>query len=128
MHDVLSELRKFWPTRWDEYVAAACWMKHTTPDPALPSAMTPFHLLFGRSPRTTHDMLIPQMDDTEATGGLINFIENRRQNMREVAEALRNIHSDKEASRQRRNARISRSSLYIERKGALSWHGKATAR
>ncbi|CAN0165439.1 unnamed protein product, partial [Laminaria digitata] len=61
-------------------------------------------LLFGRSPRTTLDMLVPQMDDTEATGGLGNFIENRRHNMREVAEALKKIHKDKEVARQRRNA------------------------
>ena len=72
--------------------------------------MTPFQLLFGRSPRATFDMLIPQMDDTEATGGLSNFIENRRHNMREVTEAPRKVHEDEEASRQRRNARISRPS------------------
>ena len=74
MQDVLSELYKAWPTRWDEYVAAACWIKRTTPDPALPSAMTPIQLLVGRSPRSTLDMLIPQMDDTETTGGLNTFI------------------------------------------------------
>ena len=82
--DVLSELCKAWPTRWDEYVALACWIKRTMPDPSLPSAMTPFQLLFGRSPRTSLDMLVPQMDDTEATGGLENFIEGRRHNLREV--------------------------------------------
>ena len=84
MQDVLSELCKAWPTRWDEYVAAACWIRRTTPDPALPSAMTSFQLLFGCSPRTTLDMLIPQMDVTEAAGGLSSFIENRRHNMQEV--------------------------------------------
>ena len=110
MQDVLSELCEAWPTRWNEYVAAARWIKGTMPDPALPSAMTPFQLLFDRSPRTTLDMLIPQMDDTEATGGLSSFIKNSRHNMRKVAEALRKIHKDKEAPRQRRNARISRSS------------------
>ena len=26
MQDVLSELCKAWPTRWDEHVAAACWV------------------------------------------------------------------------------------------------------
>ena len=51
--------------------------------------MTPFQLIFGRSPRTTRDMLVPQKDDTEAEGGLSNFIESRRHNMREVAEALK---------------------------------------
>ena len=98
MQDVLSELCKAWPTRWDEYVAAECWIKCTVLDPSLPSAMTPFQLLFGRSPRTTLDMLVPQMDDTGATGGLSNFIENRRHNMREVAEALKKLHEDKEAA------------------------------
>ena len=33
-------------------------------------------------------MLVPQMDDTEATGGLENFIEGRRHNVGEVREAL----------------------------------------
>ena len=89
MQDVLSELCKAWPTRWDEHVAAACWIKRTMPDSSLPSTMTPFQPLFGRSTRTTLDMLVPQMDDTEATGGLSNFIESRRHNMREVAEALK---------------------------------------
>ena len=108
MQDVLSELRKAWSTRWAEYVAAACWIKRSMPDPSLPSAMTSFQLLFGRSLRTTLDMLVPKMDDTEATGGLSNFIENRTHNMREVAEALKKLHEDKEVARQRRNAGISR--------------------
>ena len=88
MQDVLSELCKAWPTRWDEYVTAAFWIKRTMPNPSLPSAMTPFQLLFGRSPRTTLDLLVPQMDDTEATGGLSNFIESHRHNMREVVDCL----------------------------------------
>ena len=87
IQDVLSKICKTWPTRWDEYVAPACWIKRTMPDPSLPS-MTPFQLLFGRSPCTTLVMSVPQMDDTETTGGLTNFIENRRHNMRDVAEAL----------------------------------------
>ena len=91
MQDVLSEICKTWPTRWDKYVGPACWIKRTMPDSSLPSAMTPFQLLFGRSPRTTLDVLVPQMDDTETTGGLTNFVENRRHNMREVAEALKKI-------------------------------------
>ena len=122
MQDMLSELCKSWPSRWDEYVAAACWIKRTMPDPSLPSVMTPFQLLFGRSPRTTLDMLVPQMDDTvlvpqmddtEATCGLSNYIEKRRHNMREVAEALEKLHEDKEVARQRRNAGISRPSTGV---------------
>ena len=80
VQDVLSEPRKSWPTRWDEYVAAAVWVKRTTLDRALHSAMTPSRLLFGRSPRTAVDILIPLIDDTEATGGLGHFIENRGHN------------------------------------------------
>ena len=79
------------------------------PRPALPSAMTPFQLLFDRRPRTTLDMLTPHMDDTEATGGLSHVIETRGRNMRGVAEAQRKIHKSNEVPRQRRNARISRS-------------------
>ena len=78
--------------------------------PVLPSAMTPFQLLFGRSPRTSLDMLVPQMDDTETTGGFENFIEERRQNLREVREALEKIHGGREEARQRRNASIQRPS------------------
>ena len=110
MQDVLSEICKTWPTRSDEYVAPACWIKRTMPDPSLSSAMTPFHLLFGRSPRTTLDVLVPQMDDTETTGGLTNFIENVRHNMREVAEALKKTHESRVKTRQRRNAEIRRPS------------------
>ena len=76
------------------------------PDPSLPSTMTPFQLIFGRSPRTTRDMLVPQKDDTEAEGGLSNFIESHRHNMREVVEALKKLHEDKEVARQRHNAGI----------------------
>ena len=36
-------------------------------------------------------MLVPQMDDTETTVGLRNFIENRRHNVREFAEELKKI-------------------------------------
>ena len=109
--DVLSELCKAWPTRWDEYVALACWIKRTLPDPSLPSAMTPFQLLFGRSPRTSLDMLVPQMDDTEATEGLENFIEGRRHNLREVREALERMREAREKARQYHNAAIQRPSM-----------------
>ena len=78
MKDVSSEIFKTWATRWDEYVAPACRIERATSDPSLPSAMTPFQLLFDRSPRTTLGTLIPQMDDMEATGGLTNLIENSR--------------------------------------------------
>ena len=113
MQDALYELCKAWPRRWEEYVAARCWIKRTMPDPSLPSTMAPFQLLFGRSPRITLDVLVPQMDDAEATGGLSNSIESRRHNMREVAEARKKLHEDKEVARQCHNAGISRPSAGV---------------
>ena len=64
---MLSVVCKAWPTRWNEYVVIACWITRTVPDTSLPSAMTPFQLLFGGSSRTSLDILVPQMDDAEAT-------------------------------------------------------------
>lgn len=92
---------------WDEYFAAACWIKRTTSDPSIPSAMTPFHLFFGQYPLITLDTLVLQLEDTEATGGLSNLMQSRR-NMRDVAEAPKKVHKDKEVARQRRDAEISR--------------------
>ena len=83
------------------------------PDPSPPSAMTPFQLLFGHSLRTALDVLVPQMNDTETTGVLTNFIENRRHNMRNVAEALEKIHESRVKTRQRRNAEIRRLSSAV---------------
>lgn len=106
LHDVLSELCKSWPTGWDKYVAPACWIKRTMPDPAQPSTMTPFHFLFGRSPRTPLDAIVPRMDDTELTGGLDTFVGQRRHTFREVRDALERTHNAREATCQRRNANI----------------------
>ena len=72
--------------------------------------MTPFQLLFGRSPRTSLDMLVPQMDDTDATGGLDNCIEGHRHNLREVREALERMRGGREKARQHHNAAIQRPS------------------
>ena len=60
-------------------------------NPSPSSTMTSFQLLFGCSPCTAFDVLVPQMDDTETTVGLRNFIENRRHNVREFAEELKKI-------------------------------------
>ena len=81
---------------------------HARPVPAL--GVTPFQLLFGRSPLTSLDMLVPQMDDTETTGGLENFIEGRRHNLREVREALERMREHREKARQLHNASIQRPS------------------
>ena len=113
MQEVLAELCTAWPDRWDEYVSPACWIKRTLPDPTLPSSMTPFELLFGRSPRTSLDTLVPRLDDTESTRGLENFVERRRQNLREVRLALEKRHETKVVARRRANARISRPSAGV---------------
>ena len=76
------------------------------PDPALPSAITPFQLLFDRSPRSSLDMLVPQVEDTEATGGLENFIEGRRHSLRVVREAPERMREGRGESRQYDNAAI----------------------
>ena len=55
---------------------------------------------------TAFDVLVPQMDDTETTVGLSNFIENRRHNMREFAEEVKKIQESRVKTRQRRNADI----------------------
>ena len=99
-----------WLTWGDEYVALASGIKRTMPDPSLPSAMTPFQLLFDRSPRTSPEMLVPQMDDTKTTGDLENFIEKRCHNLRKVREALERVCEHREKARQRHNASIGRHS------------------
>ena len=79
-------------------------------DPSLSSTMTSCQLLFGCSPRTAFDVLVPQMDDTETTVGLSNFIENRRHNMREFAEEVKKIQESRVKTRQRRSMEIRRPS------------------
>ena len=75
-------------------------------DLSLPSAMTPFQLLFGRSRRISIDMLVPQVNNTENTEGFANLIDEHRHNLRDVREALERLHEGTEKARQRRNASI----------------------
>ena len=72
------------------------------------NAVTAARLLPLANPRTFLDMLVPQMDETEATGGLENFIEGRRHNVQEVREALERIREGREKVRQHHNAAIQR--------------------
>ena len=65
LQEMLSELCKAWPDRWDEYVSPALWMKRTLPDTSLPSNMSPFELLFGRPPRTSLHSCTPLRRDGE---------------------------------------------------------------
>ena len=78
------------------------------PDPSLPGNMSPFEILFGRKPRTSLDTLVPQMDDSEATGGLDGFIEQRRQVLREVRQVLEKKHENRIATREKVNAGIAK--------------------
>ena len=55
-------------------------------------------------------MLVPQMDDTEATESPENFIEGRRHNLREVREELERMRDGREKARQHDNAAIQRPS------------------
>ena len=68
LQEMLAELCRAWPDRWDEYVASACWIKYTLPDSSLPSQMAAFELLFGRKPRTSLDSLVPLLDDATQPG------------------------------------------------------------
>ena len=109
-HDVLSELCHTWPERWSEYVQAACWIKRTLPDPSLPKAMSPFQLLFGRSPRTPLETVTPLADGDDGVMGLDSFVEQRRRVFREIRDVLEKRHAAKAAARAKGNAAISRPS------------------
>lgn len=106
LQEMLAELCRSWPDRWDEYVSPAIWMKRVLPDLSLPADMTPFELLFGRAPRTSLDSLVPLARETERPGGLDNFVERRRQNMREVRLALEKRGDGQAAARAKGNASI----------------------
>ena len=110
MLDMLAELCTAWPKRWDEYVAPACWIKRTLPDPILPNNMTPFELLFGRKRHISLDTLVPQIDTTDRSGGLDSSVESRRQNLREVRLALEKRHQSKVNARLKANEKVTRES------------------
>ncbi|CAM9983111.1 unnamed protein product, partial [Choristocarpus tenellus] len=82
----------------------------TTPDPSDPLNPTPFRVLFGRDPRTQLDAVIPKLDGDVEVGGLDSFIEQRRQNFREVRKVLERRMSANQRQREKANAMIARSS------------------
>ncbi|CAB1107819.1 unnamed protein product [Ectocarpus sp. CCAP 1310/34] len=84
LQELLAELCRPWPDRWDEYVSPAMWIKRTLPDTSLPTYMTPFEFLFGRKPRTSLDSLVPLTDEMDQERGVDNFVERRKHNLREV--------------------------------------------
>ena len=72
--------------------------------------MTPFELLSGRKPRTSLDPLVPLSAETEQSVGLDNFVERRKQKLREVRLALEKQHNSRVTARARANASIARPS------------------
>ncbi|CAM9973671.1 unnamed protein product [Choristocarpus tenellus] len=108
--ELLSELCVKWPDRWDEYVSPACWAQRTTPDLSDPLNPTSFRVLFGRDPRTQLDAVIPKLDGDVDVGGLDSFIEQRRQNFREVREVLERRMFAGQRQREKANALVARSS------------------
>ena len=102
-------------------MSPAIWIKRTLPDVSLPSNMTPFELLFGRTPRTSLDSLVPLSAETEQSRGLDNCVERRKQNLREVRLALEKNHNLRVIARSRANASISRPSAGVAlEKGSLA--------
>ena len=89
-------------------------------DVSLPSNMTPFELLFGRTPRTSLHSLVPLSGETEQSGGLDDFVGRRKQNLRGVRLALEKRYNLRLTSRARANAASSRPSAETQlEKGSL---------
>ena len=116
LKEVLSELCKAWPDRWDHYVEVACWIKRTTPDTTLPTGVSPFEVLFGRQPRTQLDAISPQVDGGTSGMELVNFVEERKKRFKEVRELLERRNQSKEAECLKRNAQMKRKSIGEEAK------------
>ena len=110
MLDMLAKLCIAWPKRWNGYVLPGYWIKRTLPDPTPPNNMMPVELLFGRKPRISLNTLVSQVDATETSGGLDNFEESIRQNLREVRLALEKRHQSKANVRLKANNKIARES------------------
>ena len=110
MFDMLAKVCIAWPKRWGEYVSPACWIKRTLPEVTLPRNVTPFELLFDRKPRISIHTLVPQIDATNRSEGLDNFVENRRLNFWEERLALDKRHQSKDKSRQKAKRKITRES------------------
>ena len=116
LQEMLAELCKTWPDRWDECVASACWIKRSLPDSSLQSKMTAFELLFGRKPRTPLDSLVPLLDCAAQATSLDNFVEQRKQNLLEVGKVLEQREAIRTAARERVKATINRSSTGVTAK------------
>ena len=123
LQELLAEICRSWPQRWDEHVSPAIWIKRTLPGVSVPSNMTLFELMFGRKPRTSLDSLMPLSEETRESGGLDNFVEPRKQNLHEVRLALGMRGNQRAAARAHANAIISRPSagVTVERGSLSCW-------
>ena len=110
LHEVLAELCKSWPTRWDEYVRAACWIQRTTPGPCFPSGGTPFMIKFGRDAGTNLDALTPALDGEGFRTGLDSFVAEKHQTLLELRRILNKRQEDKNGRCVHHNAAIMRHS------------------
>ena len=107
LHDVLGELCKTWPRRWDEYVQPALWIHRTTPDLRLPGKPTAFRLFFGRDTSTQLDATHPEIDGGDFRGGMHSYEADKCQAYKEV----RDVQMALSKSRESRNAEIRRTSV-----------------
>ena len=80
------------------------------PDESLPGHLSPYQMMFGRSPRTPLDQLSPNLDNSGATLGLEPTVEETRRKHMEVTQALRKRQAEKNRHRDLRNAQILRTS------------------
>ena len=135
LHEVMTELCKNWPGRWDEYVGAACWIQRTTPNPRLPSSGTPFRILFGRDARSNLDALTPTLDGDTFRTGLDNFMAEKQQTFLEVRGILKRMQEEKKRMRARHNAAIKRNSSgervrigdkVLVKEADSKWRGRAS--
>lgn len=110
MQVVLSEMCTVGPERWSDYMSPAYWVKLMPSGPCLRDQIPPFELLFGRKSRMTPDAPVPLIYDSEGSGGLDASVEQRRQMLREVRDALEKRHGDRIESRRVANSKIKRPS------------------
>lgn len=94
-------------------MAPASLIKRTLQDTSLPSNMSPFKTYLGHKRRATLDNLMPHVYDTELRVDLDAFVEQRKQILREVRQALDNGYRGEVAKRQKINAETTRPSTGV---------------
>ena len=91
-------------------MAIAAWAHRMQPDESFPGHLSPYQMMFGRSPRTPLDQLSPNLDNSGATLGLDTTVEETRRKHVEVTRALRKRQAEKNRHRDLLNAQILRTS------------------